>query len=216
MPRTSSRPGKLRRASGTSAPAIRALRRADRRQWEALWAQYLRFYRQHLPQEVTAATFARLVDEQAQPHALVAERDGTLVGFAHFTFHPSTWSLTDLCYLEDLFVAPGSRGARQRAGLDSRGVRGGGSRARRLGILDDAGIQRRRARALRHAGPQNLVHTLRTLACGRSSQRAASAASSRGAPRASGAPRSAARAAECPAVSPVRIAGCGRLAWRAR
>ena len=110
MPRTSSRPGKPRRASGTSAPAIRALRRTDRRQWEALWAQYLRFYRQHLPPEVTAATFARLVDEQAQPHALVAEHNCTLVGFAHFTFHPSTWSLADLCYLEDLFVAPCSRG----------------------------------------------------------------------------------------------------------
>ena len=109
MPRTSSRPGKPRRASGTSAPAIRALRRTDRRQWEALWAQYLRFYRQHLPPEVTDATFARLVDE-TQPHALVAEHNGTLVGFAHYTFHPSTWSLTDLCYLEDLFVAPGSRG----------------------------------------------------------------------------------------------------------
>src|SRR6478736_7752878 len=146
MPRTSSRPGKPRRASGTSAPAIRALRRTDRRQWQALWAQYLRFYRQHLPPEVTDATFARLVDEHAQPHALVAEHNGTLVGLAHYTFHRSTWSLTDLCYLEDLFVAPSSRVAT----------------------------------------------------------------------RASGAPRSAAQAAECPAVSPVRIAGCGPLAWRAR
>jgi GNAT superfamily N-acetyltransferase len=40
----------------------------------------------------------------------VAELDGRLVGFAHYLFHPSTWSETGYCYLEDLFTAPEARG----------------------------------------------------------------------------------------------------------
>lgn len=91
-------------------PAIRALRSADRAQWESLWNGYLRFYRQHLPAEVTHATFARLLDERTAPHGLVAEDDGRLVGFVHYLFHPSTWALRDVCYLEDLFVDPAARG----------------------------------------------------------------------------------------------------------
>jgi GNAT superfamily N-acetyltransferase len=89
---------------------IRSLQPSDRSQWDALWQGYLRFYRQRLPVPVTDATFARLLDERNQPYGLVAVRDGQLVGFAHYLFHPSTWSQANLCYLEDLFVEPGARG----------------------------------------------------------------------------------------------------------
>ena len=90
--------------------AIRAIRPGDRESWQGLWGGYLRFYRQHLAPEITDATFARLVDERAQPHGLVAERDGKLVGFVHYVFHPTTWSQKDSCYLEDLYVDPAARG----------------------------------------------------------------------------------------------------------
>ena len=36
--------------------------------------------------------------------------EGRLVGFAHYLFHPSTWALQEICYLEDLFVDPAARG----------------------------------------------------------------------------------------------------------
>jgi GNAT superfamily N-acetyltransferase len=91
-------------------PEIRPLRLADRDQWQKLWAGYLRFYRQRLPEAVTAATFARLVDERQQPHGLVAVRDGELVGFVHYLFHRTTWAVQEVCYLEDLFVDPATRG----------------------------------------------------------------------------------------------------------
>jgi GNAT superfamily N-acetyltransferase len=91
-------------------PDIRPLRLADRAQWQKLWEGYLRFYRQRLPDAVTAATFARLVDERQQPHGLVAACDGELVGFAHYLFHRSTWAVQEICYLEDLFVNPATRG----------------------------------------------------------------------------------------------------------
>ncbi|HEY3783737.1 MAG TPA: GNAT family N-acetyltransferase [Steroidobacteraceae bacterium] len=92
-------------------PEIRPLRLADRAQWGALWEGYLRFYRQRLPEELTQTTFARLVEESRQPHGLVAEQDGTLIGLVHYLFHASSWSLGDVCYLEDLYVDPAARGA---------------------------------------------------------------------------------------------------------
>jgi GNAT superfamily N-acetyltransferase len=91
-------------------PEIRPLRASDRTQWERLWHGYLRFYRQHLPPSVTEATFTRLIDEGSQPYGLVAEQEGVLLGFAHYLFHPTTWSRTDICYLEDLYVDPAARG----------------------------------------------------------------------------------------------------------
>jgi GNAT superfamily N-acetyltransferase len=91
-------------------PDIRPVRTTDRAQWEDLWHGYLRFYRQHLPAQVTQETFARLIDDERQPHGLVAASDGQLVGFVHYLFHPTTWSLKDNCYLEDLFVDPAARG----------------------------------------------------------------------------------------------------------
>jgi GNAT superfamily N-acetyltransferase len=89
---------------------IRPVGSSDREAWGALWEGYLRFYRQHLAPEVTDATFARLVDQRSQPHGLVAERDGQLLGFVHYLFHPTTWSQKEICYLEDLYVDPHARG----------------------------------------------------------------------------------------------------------
>lgn len=89
---------------------IRPLQAQDREQWTLLWSGYLRFYRQHLPDEVTTGTFARLIDGQAPLRGLVAARGGTLAGFVHFQFHPTSWSLRDSCYLEDLYVDPEARG----------------------------------------------------------------------------------------------------------
>jgi GNAT superfamily N-acetyltransferase len=90
---------------------IRPVCPGDREQWQALWAGYLRFYRQHLPPEVTDATFARLVDARSPLHGLVADRGGALAGFVHYLFHPTSWSLRDNCYLEDLYVDPAARGS---------------------------------------------------------------------------------------------------------
>ena len=88
----------------------RALEDDDYPQWLGLWAGYLRFYRERLPEEITQNTFNRLVDPQHELKALVAESEGRLIGFAHYLFHSSTWSRSGYCYLEDLFVDPDVRG----------------------------------------------------------------------------------------------------------
>jgi GNAT superfamily N-acetyltransferase len=51
-----------------------------------------------------------LLQPTADITGLLAEQDGTVIGFAHILFHPSTWSHAPSCYLEDLFVAKSARG----------------------------------------------------------------------------------------------------------
>jgi GNAT superfamily N-acetyltransferase len=82
----------------------------DREPWERLWQGYLRFYRAHLEPTVTDTTWARLLDPAEQPHGLVAEHDGRLVGLVHYLFHRSSWTVADYCYLQDLFVDGEARG----------------------------------------------------------------------------------------------------------
>lgn len=90
---------------------IRTIEDADRPGWEALWKGYVRFYRRRVDADVTDFAFARLTDPARQPHGIVAcDESGRLVGLAHYLFRPTSWSRNDLCYLEDLFVDPGTRG----------------------------------------------------------------------------------------------------------
>ena len=67
----------------------------------------------------------RFFDSGEPVHALVATaRDASsqagseqLVGLVHYLFHRSTTRLHDVCYLQDLFVAPEHRGQRIAADL---------------------------------------------------------------------------------------------------
>jgi GNAT superfamily N-acetyltransferase len=91
---------------------IREIACADADAWRDLFGQYLRFYRQHLPEETCRLTFERLNDPAGSGlHGLLAEQGGRLIGFVHYLFHPSTWTATPVCYLEDLFVTSAARGA---------------------------------------------------------------------------------------------------------
>lgn len=88
---------------------IRPLKAEDRVAWSRLWTSYLEFYQTRLPPEVTEDLFVRLIGESGH-QGLVAERGGALIGFAHYLFHPSTWSAAPSCYLEDLFIDANMRG----------------------------------------------------------------------------------------------------------
>jgi GNAT superfamily N-acetyltransferase len=98
----------------TDAPSIRAIAHEDYDQWLPLWDGYNAFYGRSgptaLPAEVTAITWARFFDADEPVHALVAERDGELVGLAHYLFHRTTTAVAPLCYLNDLFTSKAARG----------------------------------------------------------------------------------------------------------
>ena len=94
---------------------VRPLTRADYAAWRPLWDGYNAFYERSgptaLPEEITAATWSRFFDAYEPVFALVAERDGALVGLVHFLFHRSTTQLAPVCYLQDLVTAESARGA---------------------------------------------------------------------------------------------------------
>ncbi len=88
---------------------IRDIEAADYAGWRRLWDGYLTFYRQDLPEAVTARTWARLL-ETAGIFGRVAVRAPEILGFYIAFTHPATWVMGEDCYLEDLFVDPEARG----------------------------------------------------------------------------------------------------------
>lgn len=89
---------------------IRDPRPADEPAWRRLWAGYVAFYEADVSEEVTAATWQRLIQPGSKMFGRVAEWQGALAGFTVCVLHPGSWTLTPVCYLEDLFVDPGVRG----------------------------------------------------------------------------------------------------------
>ncbi|HPE46769.1 MAG TPA: GNAT family N-acetyltransferase [Hyphomonas sp.] len=90
---------------------VRPLERIDRLGWERLWRGYLAFYQANVPESVFDVTFERLLtDEAYEPNALVAVRNGSLVGLVHFLEHRHCWKTENVIYLQDLFAAPTARG----------------------------------------------------------------------------------------------------------
>ena len=98
----------------TSSLLIRPPAAADYPAWKPLWDGYNAFYGREGPtalaDEITQATWQRFFDAYEPVHALVAERDGQLVGLTHYLFHRSTTRLEPTCYLQDLFTLPSERG----------------------------------------------------------------------------------------------------------
>jgi GNAT superfamily N-acetyltransferase len=87
------------------------LEAADRARWTQLWRAYLTFYAAALPEEIYAATWARILDPHGTIQALgVRDERGTLVGIAHYLVHAHAWSQHDACYLQDLYVDEAYRG----------------------------------------------------------------------------------------------------------
>jgi GNAT superfamily N-acetyltransferase len=97
-----------------TAPLVRPVRPDDYPQWRPLWDGYNAFYGRSGPtaldERITAQTWKRFFEAQEPVHALVAEREGRVVGLVHYLFHRSTSRLADVCYLQDLFTEPACRG----------------------------------------------------------------------------------------------------------
>jgi GNAT superfamily N-acetyltransferase len=89
---------------------IRAIEEKDKDQWLKLWAGYLEFYKSTISPEQTELTWKRLINNELKMFGFVAESEEGIIGFTHCLFRPSTWTETDYCYLEDLFVNPNIRG----------------------------------------------------------------------------------------------------------
>lgn len=80
----------------------------DRGPWETLARGYKEFYRTPTSDAEYNAAWERLLSHDGVL-ALGAKLDGKLVGIAHYLFHTTVWA-QKVCYLQDLFTAPSSRG----------------------------------------------------------------------------------------------------------
>ena len=91
---------------------IRPIEAGDEPVWRLLWRDYLAFYETELPEVVYATSFARLTDPAVRDYrGLLAFVEGAPVGLVHFIFHRHGWHVADVCYLQDLYVAPEARGS---------------------------------------------------------------------------------------------------------
>jgi len=93
---------------------IRFVTADDFHAWKPLWDGYNAFYGRSadtaLPDAFTRIAWSRFLNPAEPMHALVAERDGRLIGLAHYLFHRSTTNPADSCYLQDLFTTEQARG----------------------------------------------------------------------------------------------------------
>ena len=88
---------------------IRPISQNDKTRWLELFKQYIEFYKSQLSNEQYELTWQR-INSEYNMHGLLAEKDGQIIGLAHFIFRPDTWEVADFCYLEDLYVDPKVRG----------------------------------------------------------------------------------------------------------
>jgi GNAT superfamily N-acetyltransferase len=90
--------------------SIRKIEAGDQARWRELWDGYTRFYEREPSEPITRHTWARIMDPASPVHAIVAARaDTKVIGIANYIIHENTWTLTPICYLQDLFVDPAER-----------------------------------------------------------------------------------------------------------
>ena len=148
---------------------VRRLQEKDKAAWLALFKGYIEFYKATLTDEVIEGTWQRLMAGQADFHiALVAvDAADQPMGLAHVLFHRSTWSPTQYCYLEDLFVDPEQRLKGIGRALIEATYKEADARKLHPHLLGDAGVQLPGARALRSGGDQVAVHPISAMSAAR-------------------------------------------------
>lgn len=89
---------------------LAARHRAD---WERLYAGYAEFYRVTQTPEMRATVWGWIMDPSHEVKALIAEdASGRALGLAHYRPYARPLSASTGCFLDDLFVAPETRGQR--------------------------------------------------------------------------------------------------------
>ena len=151
-------------ASTLQAFEVRPVNEEDFDGWLVLWEGYNVFYRNEVTESVTRATFRRLCEGADGFFGLVAaDASGQLVGLAHAIFHPSTWTESSYCYLEDLFVSRSGRGSGIARASDRGRLRRGRQARGGERVLAHPGVQRPGPLALRSGRTPDLVRGLREM-----------------------------------------------------
>ncbi|NQV48036.1 MAG: GNAT family N-acetyltransferase [Rhodospirillaceae bacterium] len=95
----------------TSTITIRPPKASDKQAWLGHWQGYITFYESSVADDITEATWERLLEGKPNLFGFVAcDENGAVIGFVHCVTHLGTWETGKDCYLEDLFVDPAVRG----------------------------------------------------------------------------------------------------------
>jgi len=126
---------------------IRPIEAGDHEEWRALFTAYGVFYETEFSPAVLDGVWGWLMDDSHEVSALVAEaEDSKLVGFAHLRRLNDTFTAGPGWSLDDLYVAPESRGqgvARSLiAGCDAAAHAAGGGTLRWITASDNTTAQR--------------------------------------------------------------------------
>jgi GNAT superfamily N-acetyltransferase len=92
-----------------TAIQVSPLTAEDYAAWLPLWRGYQVFYEVDLAPEVTATTWARMLDPTDLVAGALAWDGDEALGLVHTVTHRNTWTIGDSCYLNDLFVVPEQR-----------------------------------------------------------------------------------------------------------
>ncbi|CCF57876.1 hypothetical protein KAFR_0D02290 [Kazachstania africana CBS 2517] len=85
---------------------VRLVDKDDKNSWKELWTLFMEFQQTSLPEEQEELNFRRFIDPEVNMWSALAidEASGRAIGMANFFSHMSTWDLTDIIYLNDLYV----------------------------------------------------------------------------------------------------------------
>lgn len=90
---------------------IQPISKEHKADWKRLWEGYLSFYESSVEDAVYETTFERLLSKgEYEPRGFIATKNDTPVGLVHYLFHRDCWQQSNVCYLQDLFAVPSSRG----------------------------------------------------------------------------------------------------------
>ncbi len=89
---------------------MRAVAANDRQRWEEFFHGYRTFYKKELDAAIAERVWGWLLDPAHESEGLVAERDGDLVGFAHWRRFARPLAGETGIYLDDLYAAESARG----------------------------------------------------------------------------------------------------------
>lgn len=84
---------------------IKPLMSEQYQEWLYLWKAYQTFYKADIPEQVTAKTWQKLIDQDQQHiYGFAAIKDNQVVGIVHIIEHDSCWTIQPYAYLQDLYV----------------------------------------------------------------------------------------------------------------
>ena len=89
---------------------VRRIEARDEARWRVLLDGYTRFYERVPDEALTRHAWARIMDVTKPVHAIVADdRVAGVIGIANYIIHDNMAALTQVCYLQDMYVEPGVR-----------------------------------------------------------------------------------------------------------